>query len=93
MEAFLGEGASVEDGLYGCRRGGREDLGGERDVSEVVERETGAMRTQIAASIFGDGSEMPASDAGFEDEVLVGFGDTMAVVDDDESTIAAGSQG
>jgi hypothetical protein len=93
LEALFGEGMGVEDGPYGGRRGGREDFDGERPVTQVVEGEAGAMRyTVFSISNFGNGVEMPAGDAGLEDEVLMSFRDTTAVIDDDEGSIAAGPQ-
>ncbi len=90
LEALFGEGTGVEGDLYGGRRGGGGDLGEEGNVLYKVEGEAGAVGSAV---FFRDGVEVPGGDAGFEDQVLVGFGDAVPVVYDDEGTVAAGPQG
>ena len=90
MEALFGEGTGIEGDLYGSRRGGGGDLGEEGSVLYMVEGEAGAVG---GAVLFRDGVEVPGGDARFEDQVLVGFGDAVPVVYDDEGTVAAGPQG
>jgi hypothetical protein len=92
LESFFREGAGVEDGLNRGRRRGREDFGGECGVPYVVESEAGAVEGVVSA-LIRDGIQMPGGNAGLEDQVLVGFGDAVAVVDDDEGSVAAGPQG
>ena len=87
LGALFGGGTGVEGYLYGCRRGGGGDLGEEGSVLYMVEGEAGAVG---GAVLFRDGVEVPGSDAGFEDQVLVSFGDAVPVVYDDEGTVAAG---
>ena len=85
LEALFGDGTGVEGDLYGGRRGGGGDLGEEGSVLYMVEGEAGAVG---GAVLFRDGVEVPGGNAGFEDQVLVGFGDTVPVVYYDEGTVA-----
>ena len=97
LESRLGYGAGVEDDLYGGWGRGGENLGGERCVLYVVEGEAGAVGSvglgKFLSGSFGDGVQVSGGDAGFEDEVFVGFGDAAAVIDDYERAVAAGAQG
>ena len=85
LEAFFGEGVGVEDGLYGCRRGGGEYLGGEGGVLYVIEGEAGSVGG--ASVVYG--VQVAGGNAGFEDEMPVDIGDAGAVVYYDQMPVAA----
>lgn len=57
----------------------------------MVEGEAGAVGGFVVLVL--DWGQVPAGDAGFEDEVFVGLGDAASVVYDDQLSVAAGSQG
>jgi len=98
LETLFGKGAGVEDSFYSGRGVGGEDFGGERGVLYVVEGEAGAVRSAgLAGTLlyggFWGGIQVPGGDTRLEDEVLVGFGDTATVVDDDECAVSTSAQG
>jgi hypothetical protein len=97
LETFFGEGASVKDDFYSRRGVSGENLGGERSALYVVEGEAGAVRSAGLAGVlcgdfFWDGIQVSGGDTGLEDEMLVGFGDTVTIVEDDECAVAADAQ-
>ena len=97
LETFFGEGASVKDDFYSRRGVSGENLGGECSALYVVEGEAGAVRSAglsrvLCGDRFWDGIQVSGGDTGLEDEVLVGFGDTATIVDDDECAVAAVAQ-
>ena len=85
LETFFGEDVGVEDGLYSGRRGDGENFGGEGGVLYVVEGEAGS----VGGFPVVYGVEVAGGDAGFEDEVLVGLGDSAAVIYYDQMPVAA----
>ncbi len=91
LKGAFGKGVSVEGGLYGGGRRGREDLGVHGGVSDVVERETGPVRSFIR--VVEDGAQVAGGYAGLEDQGSVGLGDAAAVVEDGKGSVAAVFQG
>ena len=85
LETFFGEDVGVEDGLYSGRRGDGENFGGEGGVLYVVEGEAGS----VGGFPVVYGVEVAGGDAGFEDEVVVGLGDSAAVIYYDQMPVAA----
>jgi len=97
LETFFGEGASVKDDFYRRRGVSGENLSGERSVLYVVEGEARAVRgARLAGILYGgfwDGLQVPGGNTRLEDEVLVSFGDTATIVDDNDGTVATDAQG
>ncbi len=57
----------------------------------MIEGETGAMRG-IAGGGIRDRVKVTGGDTGLEDKVFVGLGNAAAIVDDDELSVAAGTE-
>jgi hypothetical protein len=91
LDGALGEGAGVEGSFYGGWGGGREDLGRDGGVPDVVEGESGSVGEGVP--VVEDGAQVARRYAGLEDQGFVGFGDAYSVVKDGQDAVATVLEG
>ena len=89
LEGAFGDGLGIAGELYGGWVGGGLYCGSDGGLSDVVERESGAVRGALRAVLVQHGVKVAGCHASFENEVFVRERDTVAVIEDCQGSVAA----